>query len=161
MQFRLFEENDLDLYLRWVNQKEIWEVDNSGPYEVKTATSFREQWRKIVDWQRSWIIAVDGRSIGYVGFVSDEDDQLTNEFFIVIGEVSEWRKGHGGSAMAWLFTKAKELGLTQVRGQVLGNNERALAFYQRLGFQVLAEREPYFERNGRTYPTFLIEKSLD
>ena len=116
MQFRLFEENDLDLYLRWVNQKEIWEVDNAGPYEVRTAASFADQWRKIVGWQRSWIITLDDRSIGYVGFVSDDDDQLTNEFFIVIGEVSEWRKGHGGSAMAWLFAKAKELGLTHMRG---------------------------------------------
>ena len=161
MHFRLFENRDLNLYLHWVNQKEIWEVDNSGPVEVRTPASFSEQWQKIVDWQRSWMINVDDREIGYIGFISDEQDQLTNEFFIVIGEMNEWRKGHGGAAMAWLFDKAKTLGLTAITGQVLGNNERALAFYERLDFRVVAEQAPYFERNGKTYPTLLIEKELD
>ena len=160
MKFRLFEQSDLTLYLQWVNQKEIWEVDNSGPFEIRTPESFSDQWRKIVGWNRSWMINVDGRDIGYIGFISDERDQLTDEFFIVIGETSEWRNGHGKSAMEWLFVKAKELGLTRVTGQVLGNNQAALAFYRRLGFRVIAEQEPYFERNGRTYPTLLIEKKF-
>ena len=160
MKFRLFEQNDLHLYLAWVNQKEIWEVDNSGPFEIRTPASFSDQWKKNVAWQRSWMINVDGRDIGYVGFVSDEQDQLTHEFFIVIGETGEWRKGRGRLAMEWLFEKAQDLGLTQVTGQVLGNNERALAFYQGLGFRVIAEQQPYFERNGKTYPTLLIEKQF-
>jgi len=158
MNFRLFEQDDLDLYLRWVNQKEIWEVDNSEPFEVRTPESFADQWKKIVGWQRSWLINVDGRDIGYIGFISNEDDELTNEFFIVIGEMSEWRKGRGKSAMEWLFKKASELGLTAVTGQVLGNNVRALAFYERLGFRVVAEQDPRFERNGKPYSTLLIEK---
>ena len=56
MQFRLFENSDLTQYLRWVNRREIWEVDNSGPFQVRTPESFAEQWAKIVGWQRSWII---------------------------------------------------------------------------------------------------------
>ncbi len=161
MNFRLFKLDDLSLYLRWVNQKEIWEVDNSGPFEVRTPESFFDQWQKIVSWQRSWIINVDGGDIGYIGFISDAEDQLTNEFFIVIGETSVWGKGHGRTAMAWLFEKAKDLGLDALTGQVLGNNERALAFYKRMGFRVIAEQEPRFERNGTTYATLLIEKKLD
>ena len=161
MNFRLFENGDLELYLSWVNQKEIWEVDNSGPFEIRTAESFSDQWEQIVAWQRSWMIHVDGRDIGYVGFISNMDDELTNEFFIVIGETSEWRKGRGKSAMAWLFEKAKELGLGAVTGQVLGNNNRALAFYKKLGFRVVAEQAPYFQRNGKTYSTILIEKKLN
>lgn len=160
MKFRLFENGDLSLYLQWVNQREIWEVDNSGPFEIQTARSFSDQWRRIVAWKRSWMIEADGRDIGYVGFISDENDALTDEFFIVIGETSEWRKGHGATAMEWLFQKAKNLGLTKVTGQVLGNNQRALAFYERLGFSVIAEQEPKFEREGKTYYTLLIEKSL-
>ena len=161
MNFRLFEHSDLDLYLRWVNQKEIWEVDNPGPFEVRTPTSFADQWRKIVGWQRSWMIQSGGRDIGYIGFISDEHNALTNEFFIVIGETIEWRKGHGRVAMNWLFSKAKALGLTKITGQVLGNNLRGLAFYQKLGFSVIAEQEPFFERDGKTYSTLLIEKSIE
>lgn len=161
MRFRLFEHSDLDLYLKWINQKEIWEIDNPGPFEPRTRESFSAQWKKIVDWQRSWMINAGGRDIGYIGFVSDEQDQLTNEFFIVIGETSEWRKGHGRFAMEWLFQQAKNLGLTKLTGRVLSNNERALAFYERVGFEVIAEQGPRFERNGKAYSTILIEKHLE
>jgi len=161
MNFRLFEDRDLDPYLRWTNQKEIWEVDNAGPYEFRTRESFADQWNKIVGWQRSWMIETNGREIGYIGFISDEQDRLTDEFFIVIGEKSEWRKGHGRAAMAWLFGKALELGLKSLTGQVLGNNERALALYESLGFRVIEEREPRFERNGKTYSTLFIKKMLE
>ncbi len=161
MQYRLFKTEDLALYLRWVNQREIWEVDNSGPFEVRTAESFAAQWAKIVAWQRRWMMVSGGREIGYLGFISDAKDALTDEFFIVIGETSEWRKGHGATAMAWLFLTAKNLGLTRITGQVLGNNQRALAFYEKLGFKVIAEQEPKFERNGKTYSTLLIQKPID
>lgn len=102
-----------------------------------------------------------GRSIGYIGFVSGEDDELTEEFFIVIGELTEWGKGHGKRAMGWLFDKSRDLGLSKLSGQVLGNNEQALAFYKKLGFEVVEERERRFERRGRRYSTLLIEKKLD
>lgn len=160
MEFRLFETNDLSLYLRWVNQWEIWEVDNSGPFEIRTVESFSDQWRKIVAWKRSWMIESDGRKIGYIGFITDENNALTDEFFIVIGELSEWRKGHGATAMEWLFQKARHLGLPKITGQVLGNNLRALAFYEGLGFSVITEQEPTFEREGKTYSTLHIEKPL-
>ena len=62
--------------------------------------------------------------------------------------------------MAWLFDKARELGLSSVTGQVLGNNQRALAFYQRLGFEEIREQDPHFERDGQMYPTLLIKKDL-
>ena len=48
MNFRLFQESDLDRYLLWVNQRAIWRVDNPGPYEVRTRESFGAQWLKIV-----------------------------------------------------------------------------------------------------------------
>ena len=161
MRYRLFADSDLRQYLSWVNQEEIWEVDNSGPFEVRTPESFSDQWKKIVGWPRSWILESDGRTIGYIGFVSDEQDRLTDEFFIVIGELDEWGKGHGRVAMEWLFEQAKTLGLTKITGQVLGNNSRALTFYEKLGFRVVREQDPTFERNGRIYSTLLIEKTLD
>lgn len=161
MEFRLFEESDLKQYLAWVNQKEIWQVDNSGPYEFRTEESFRDQWNKIVGWNRSWMMTINGREIGYIGFVSDEDDELTDEFFIVIGEISEWGKGHGKKAMHWLFDTALEKGLTRLTGQVLGNNENALRFYDSLGFTVVSKGLPTFERDGQKFHTLVIEKRLD
>lgn len=160
MNFRLFQESDLDRYLLWVNQRAIWRVDNPGPYEVRTRESFGAQWLKIVAWRRSWIIEVSGEPIGYVGFVSDDADRLTDEFFIVIGETSRWGEGHGGAAMRWLFKKAEALGLTQLTGQVLGNNERALGFYRTLGFDVTGQGEPRFERDGAWFETIHIARTV-
>lgn len=160
MEFRLFEERDIQTYLDWVNQGAIWEVDNSGPFEERTTETFAVQWMNIVAWKRSWFIMLEGREIGYVGFVSDDEDGLTDEFFIVIGETSEWGKGYGKAAMTWLFDAARAQGLPRVTGQVLGNNVRALRFYKSLGFVVLGEQDPTFERNGETFRTLLIEKNL-
>ena len=160
MIFRLFEDSDLAQYLAWTNDREIWRVDNAGAYEFRTAQSFSEQWRRIIGWARSWIIEVDGVPIGYIGFVSTDDDELTDEFFIVIGEVEEWGKGYGKRAMKWLFRTGLELGLSKVTGQVLGNNERALRFYEALGFSVVGRGKPRFERDGSTYDTLRIERSL-
>jgi RimJ/RimL family protein N-acetyltransferase len=160
LSFRLFRHEDLPLYLEWVNQREIWEVDSSEPFTMKTTEAFQQQGSKIVDWARSWLIFVDGRPIGYVGFVSDEHDQLTDEFFIVIGDTTQWGKGYGRQAMQWLVDKAAELGLTRLRGQVLGNNARALAFYEALGFRKVGEGEPRFERNGAIYNTVVVARPL-
>ncbi len=160
MDFRLFEKGDIQIYLDWVNQESIWEVDNSGPFETRTAESFAAQWMNIVGWKRSWFIMLQGREIGYIGFVSDDGDDLTDEFFIVIGETGEWGKGHGKTAMAWLFDVARKKGLPRVTGQVLGNNVRALRFYKSLGFTVVGQQDPTFERNGETFRTLLIEKTL-
>lgn len=158
--YRLFEHSDIQMYLDWVNQKEIWEVDNSGSFESRTKESFLEQWENIVGWQRSWFIVVDGREIGYIGFVSDENDYLTDEFFIVIGEIDQWGKGYGTRAMEWLFDAAVRLNLSRVTGQVLGSNSRALGFYESLGFRILGEQEPSFQREGKTYRMILIEMTL-
>lgn len=160
MEFRLFEASDILLYLGWVNQEAIWEVDNAGPFETRTEGSFDDQWKKIVRWQRSWIIEANQQPIGYIGFVSDENDGLTDEFFIVIGETGEWAKGYGKQAMHWLFEKGRRLGLSRLTGQVLGNNERALHFYAALGFKLVEQRDPSFQRNGRTWRTLLIERPL-
>lgn len=62
--------------------------------------------------------------------------------------------------MEWLFRQVNSLGLTAVTGQVLGNNQQALAFYKQLVFNVIAEQESRFEQNGQTYSTPLIEKQL-
>jgi len=160
MLFRLFEPKDIDLYLRWINQKAIWEVDGIGPYQFQTVGTFKNQWERIVDWRRSWFFSIDGKDIGYVGFVSDENDDLTNEFFIVIGDMDEWGKGRGSIAMEWLFDKARECQLRELVGHVHGNNERALKFYKNLGFETVSEEPNVFVRNGQHYSQFLIRKKL-
>lgn len=160
LKFRLFELADLDLYLSWVNQEAIWEVDNSGPYEIRTRDTFGTQWQKIVAWGRSWFIEVDGSAIGYIGLISDAEDAVTHEFFIVIGDTREWGKGYGKSAMAWLSQEARRQGLDRLTGQVLGNNRRALRFYEALGFVVVDRCGPTFDRNGEVHQMLLIEKKF-
>jgi len=78
----------------------------------------------------------------------------------VIGEVNSWGKGYGKLAMNWLFDTAQSQGLGRLTGQVLGNNVQALGFYDSLGFVVIAEGTPTFERDGQTFNTLLIEKRL-
>lgn len=149
--FRLFKDDDLELYLRWVNQKAIWEVDNSGPYEFRTPELFHDKWKEILAANHSYMIIKDDREIGYIGLFYEENLGLTSEFFIVIGETDEWGKGHGKVAMDWLVQHAKQNDLSQLLATVLGNNERAQKFYRSLGFKWIKEKEDPYERNGKSY----------
>ena len=162
LSFRLFEPSDLELYLSWVNQEAIWRVDNPGAYEFRTAESFAPQWHKIVSWRRSWVVSDEGCPVGYVGFITDETDNgLTDEFFIVIGAVDSWGKGVCKATMTWLFDEARRQGLARLTGRVLGNNERALRFYQSLGFDIVGQGQPAFERDGEWFETVFTTKPLD
>ena len=67
-----------------------------------------------------------------------------------------WKK----AVPEWLYRKGRELGLSKITGNVLGNNERALRFYESLGFDRIGEGEPKVERGGAIYNTIRIERWL-
>lgn len=151
MEYRLFKPSDLQLYLHWVNQREIWEVDNSGPYLPKTVENFKDHFGHIVSLNQSYMILLDGKEIGYVGLIEDSEQGLTPEFFIVIGDLSQQNQGHGKAIMGWLENHARSNGLTTLLATVLGNNERAMRFYKKLGFTYIGEFGERYERNGKWF----------
>jgi RimJ/RimL family protein N-acetyltransferase len=68
-------------------------------------------------------------------------------FRIVIGEKDAWGKGFGTEATRLVMEEAFEsLGLDEVRLEVFGHNARAIATYQRVGFDVVGEHVEWVPR---------------
>jgi RimJ/RimL family protein N-acetyltransferase len=81
-------------------------------------------------------------------------------FRIVIGEKDAWGKGYGTEATRLVMEEAFEaLGLDAVRLEVFGHNERAIATYQRVGFEVVGEHVEWVPR--RRVELRVIEMHLD
>lgn len=80
-------------------------------------------------------------------------DRLTNKqgvsalFRIVIGEKDVWGRGYGTEATQLVMEEAFEaLGLNEVRLEVFYHNERAIATYKRVGFEVTGEHVEWVPR---------------
>jgi hypothetical protein len=60
--------------------------------------------------------------------------------------------------MNWLFDKTfNELKLSKLFGYALGNNTKALKFYERIGFEIVGDSEPKYIKNDKEYSLKKIE----
>jgi RimJ/RimL family protein N-acetyltransferase len=68
-------------------------------------------------------------------------------FRIVIGEKDTWGQGYGTEATRLVMEEGFEsLGLSEVRLEVFGHNERAIAAYRKVGFDVTGEHVEWVPR---------------
>src|SRR5215213_1710043 len=64
-------------------------------------------------------------------------DGVSALFRIVIGEIDVWGRGYGTEATRLMAEEAFEnMGLSEIRLEVFNHNQRAIAAYSRVGFQV-------------------------
>lgn len=81
-------------------------------------------------------------------------------FRIVIGEKDVWGRGYGTEATALVAQQAfEDLGLDAVRLEVFRHNERAVAAYERVGFEVTGEHVEWVPR--RKVQLHVIEMRLN
>ena len=85
-----------------------------------------------------WAIAAadDGRCLGHVGFYKIDYRARSAEFGILIGDKSQWGKGHGrrigGFSVEYGF---EMLNLNRIALTVLEGNSVALRLYEKVGFR--------------------------
>lgn len=74
-------------------------------------------------------------------------DTTSALFRIVIGEKDAWGRGYGTEATRLVMDEAFEnLGLDEVRLEVFSHNARAIAAYERVGFEVTGEHVEWVSR---------------
>jgi len=90
-----------------------------------------------------------GRLIGTTA-ITDRERRKDGEsalFRIVIGEKDCWNKGYGTEATRLVMQEAFEtLGLSEVRLEVFHHNDRAIAAYNKVGFQTTGEHVEWVSR---------------
>ena len=78
---------------------------------------------------------------------SRSGDKTSALFRIVIGEKDAWGYGYGTEATRLVMDEAFDnLGLDEVRLEVFSHNARAIAAYQRVGFEVTGEHVEWVSR---------------
>jgi RimJ/RimL family protein N-acetyltransferase len=93
--------------------------------------------------------------------LTDAGPQYPNAalFRIVIGEKWAWEKGYGTEATRLVVAEAFEvLGLDEVQLEVFRHNPRAIATYQKVGFQRTGSHTEYIPPNGD--PLHVVEMSI-
>jgi len=127
--------------------------DSEFAYQTKKA-AFRQYVEKVWGWdeeeqrqlherrfasQDFQVIQVSGIDVGILAIVRETDGVKVNQMFIL----PEYQgRGIGAACMMRIIEDAAVSGLP-VRLQVLKVNERALSFFQRLGFSSIGESDTH------------------
>ncbi len=140
--------DDLDCLQRWANDPEtrklIGEVMPTGV--VETEKWFEEL---IDDESRVWFVIVlreNNKIIGETGLLRMSHPWRATDLTMIIGEEDERGKGYGSEAINLLLDFAfGSLNFHRIAIGVVGFNENAIKFYERVGFKKEGvQREGYF-----------------
>lgn len=152
---RPIEPDDMPLFKRWMNDPEtrglVGEVFPSAPTDVS-------EWMDRVMKQsetRVWFAVVlkDGdRVIGETGLLRMFYPWRTTDMTIIIYDSEARGKGYGREAVELMFDYAfGYLNFHRISIGVVGFNENALRFYERLGFKVEGVQRDGYYYNHRYY----------
>ena len=129
---------DLIYIRKWMNDPEIRGL--IGEVRPMTETG-AEKWFERVqsDENRVWFVIVlkeNGKVIGEAGLLRMFCFWRNTDLSIIIGEKEEWRKGYGTEAIHLLLDYAfGYLNFHRIEVGVVGFNEAAIHFYEKMGFK--------------------------
>jgi RimJ/RimL family protein N-acetyltransferase len=145
---RPFEKEDLPLLRTWSNNPEIRKLTGEV---LPTSAGASEKWfeRMQNDPDRVWFIIAlkeNDHPIGEAGLLRIFYPWRTSDLTIILGDPFCWGKGYGSEAIHLLLDYAfGALALHRISIGVVGFNERALRFYEKIGFQREGvQRDGYF-----------------
>jgi diamine N-acetyltransferase len=135
---RPVEREDLAVIRRWANDPEIrWLTGEVRPMTQAGAEAFFQKTQS--DEDRVWFVIVlkqSGLVIGECGLLRMFPAWRTTDLTIILGDKQAWGQGYGTEAIHLLLDYAfGYLNLHRVAIGVVGFNEVALRFYEKVGFQ--------------------------
>jgi len=160
---RPFSGSDPPYIQKWSNDYEIRRLTGEvSPMNPAEAEKFYRELR--ADKDRLWFVIVlkrGKRVIGEAGLLRMFRPWRRTDMTIIIGEKDAWGKGYGSEAGRLLLDHAFDrLGFHRVSVGVVGLNERALRFWESLGFKREGvERDGYYCDNR--YSDFVMMSILE
>jgi len=160
---RPFSKNDLSHVRKWSNDSEIRRLTGEvKPMSLVEAEKFYKKLR--ADKDRLWFVIIvkrGDRVIGEVGLLRMSRFERCTDMSIIIGEKDVWGKGYGTEAGHLLLDYAFErLGFHRISIGVVGFNERALRFWQSLGFKREGVQRDGYYCDGK-YSDFIMMSILE
>jgi RimJ/RimL family protein N-acetyltransferase len=135
---RPFGRDDLPYVQKWSNDAELRRLIGEVAPMSRDET---EGWYRelVADRDRVWFVIVlkrGGRVIGEAGLLRMFRPWRNTDLTIIIGEKDAWGKGYGTEVGHLLLDYAfRRLGFHRISMGVVGFNERALRFWESLGFK--------------------------
>lgn len=160
---RPFEADDLPYMIEWYNQPELRGL--IGQVYPETRHSAEDWFERICsDRNRVWFAVVrlsDGAVIGEAGLLRIYFPWRNSDLTMIIGDASARGQGLGTEAITLLLDYAfGHLGLHRISIGVVGFNETALRFYERVGFRREGiQRDGYYY--GHRFSDFVMMSILE
>lgn len=153
-------QDDLPTVAKWHQNAEFLRLLDALPAYPKTETSLAQ---RLDDTDRATdaflfvIRTLDSDTpIGYVELDGILWTHRAGGVSIAIGEAKHWGKGYGYEAMQLMLRFAfDELNLHRVQLTVFSYNKRAIALYEKLGFQHEGVYREHLQRDGKRYDMYL------
>ena len=152
--------NDAPTIARWATDSDLLRLSDSVPAyprsEAAVAERLEEQRKDESDYQFGIRLAESDELIGVLDLNGIEWQHRTGWLSISIGDRSKWGRGYGSEAMQLILAYAfQELNLHRIQLSVFEYNERAIALYEKLGFQREGVWREWGERDGRRFDIHL------
>ncbi len=160
---RSLEPEDLPLLRQWINDPQIRSLTGEATPSGSVAT--QEYFERLQhDRDRIWFVIAlceTGRVIGECGLLRMFSPWRNTDLSIILGEKDTWGKGYGTEAILLLLDYAfGYLGMHRVSIGVVGFNEHALRFYEKIGFRREGiQRDGYYYNH--TFSDFVMMSMLE
>jgi diamine N-acetyltransferase len=160
---RPLEAADLPFIRQWANDPELRALTGEVlPMSQAGAEEFLERVRTERD--RVWFAVVlreEDQMIGEAGLLRMFHAWRATDLSIILGDKQSWGKGYGTEAIRLLLDYAfGSLNFHRVALGVVGFNERALRFYEKIGFKREGvQRDGYYLDHG--YHDFVMMSLLE
>ena len=145
LSFRPARPGDLELLQRWDEDPDVVASDPKDDW------NWAEELGREPEWREFWIAELDGRPIGFLQIIDAAEEEShywgtvesgAHAIDIWIGEPWARGRGHGTAMMRFAIDRCfRHRRATVVLIDPLVENHRAHAFYERLGFRFIEERD--------------------
>ena len=160
VRFTALTQSDLPTVTQWHQNPEFLRLFDALPAVPKTEAVLA-QWlddtNKATDAFLFAVRSLDSDElIGYVELDGILWIHRVSGVSIAIGDAKQWGKGYGYEVMQLVLQFAfDELNLHRIQLTVFSYNERAIALYEKLGFQCEGVHREHLQRDGKRYDMYL------
>ena len=151
---RSFAREDLVHLRRWWEDAELRGlIGETKPMSQADCEKFLE--KVYADSSREWFVVVikeNSRVIGEAGLLRMDRAWRATDVSVIIGEKEEWGKGYGTETILLLLDRAfRHLNFHRVAIGVVGFNERAIRFWEKIGFRKEGVHREEYYCDGKYY----------
>lgn len=135
LRFEKFTKGHIPHYYRWRNDPDIAQYDQSGFLRPLSYEEV-EIWCERMISGLSFLVLCDEKPLGIGAFMNVDTKNRHSDLALLIGEKSYWGQGLGQKIMEQLLDWGFEgMNLNRLYLQVFSYNTRAIALYEKMGFQ--------------------------